>query len=75
METLVVTLTLTTVVSFLALLVGGMIGWMAKQHSYENQPTAYWAHPEMFDKNGQLIPDEIHAVRFENPEELETDED
>jgi hypothetical protein len=29
----------------------------------------------MFDKNGQLIPDEIHAVRFENPEELETDED
>ena len=74
METLVVTLTLTTVVSFLALLVGGMIGWMAKQHSYENQPTAYWAHTEMFDKNGQLIPDEIHAVRFENPETLQ-DED
>ena len=74
MEPLVVTLTLTTVVSFLALLVGGMIGWMAKQHSYENQPTAYWAHPEMFDKNGQLIPDEIHAVRFENPETLQ-DED
>jgi hypothetical protein len=30
-ETLAVTLTLTTVVSILALLVGGMIGWMATQ--------------------------------------------
>ena len=37
-ETLVVTLTLTTVVSALALLVGGMIGWMARQHSYETTP-------------------------------------
>ena len=38
METTIVTLTLTTVVSFLALLVGGMIGWMARQHSYETTP-------------------------------------
>ena len=30
METTIVTLTLTTVVSFLALLVGGMIGWLAR---------------------------------------------
>ena len=48
---------------------------MARQHSYETQPATYWAHPEMFDKNGQLIPDEIHAVRFENPETLQDDED
>ena len=32
MEMTIVTLTLTTVVSLLALLVGGMIGWMARQH-------------------------------------------
>ena len=37
-ETLVVTLTLMTVMSALALLVGGMIGWMARQHSYETTP-------------------------------------
>ena len=37
-ETLIVTLTLTTVVTFLAILVGGMIGWLAKQHSYETHP-------------------------------------
>ena len=35
METLVVTLTLSTVMSLLALIVGGVIGWVARQHSYE----------------------------------------
>jgi len=38
-ETLVVTLTLMTLVSILAILVGGMIGWMARQHSYETTPS------------------------------------
>ena len=66
METTIVTLTLTTVVSFLALIVGGMIGWLARQHSYETTPQIVFTHPEMFDANGQLVPDEILAVRFEN---------
>ena len=66
METTIVTLTLTTIVSLLALLVGGMIGWMARQHSYETTPQIVYTHPEMFDANGQLVPDEILAVRFEN---------
>ena len=66
MESTIVTLTLTTVMSFLALLVGGMIGWMARQHSYETTPQIVYTHPEMFDENGQLVPDEIVAVRFEN---------
>ncbi len=72
METLIVTLTITTVVSFLALLVGGMIGWMARQHSYESTPQYTYTHPEMYDQNGNLLPDEIVAVRFENtPEDVE----
>ena len=66
MEMTIVTLTLTTVVSFLALLVGGMIGWMARQHSYETTPQVVYTHPEMFDANGQLVPDEILALRIEN---------
>ena len=64
-ETLIVTLTLTTIVSMLALLVGGMIGWMARQHSYETTPQVVYTHPEMFDANGQLVPDEILALRIE----------
>ena len=74
-ETLVVTLTLTTVVSALALLVGGMIGWMARQHSYETTPQVVYTHPEMFDANGQLVPEEILALRIENIYDKEIDDD
>ena len=74
-ETLVVTLTLTTVVSLLALLVGGMIGWMARQHSYETTPQVVYTHPEMFDANGQLVPDEILALRIENNYDNNEDSD
>ena len=62
----IVTLTLTTTVSLLALLVGGMIGWMARQHSYETTPQVVYTHPEMFDANGNVLPDEILALRIEN---------
>ena len=75
-ETLVETLTLKTIMSSLALLVGGMIGWMARQHSYETTPQVVYTHPEMFDANGQLVPDEILALRIEthdNPDEEDDD--
>ena len=74
-ETLVVTLVLTTVVSLLALLVGGMIGWMARQHSYETTPQVVYTHPEMFDANGQLVPDEILALRIETHDTDEENDD
>ena len=75
MEQTIVTLTLTTVVSFLALLVGGMIGWMARQHSYETTPQVVYTHPEMFDANGQLVPDEILALRIENNHDIDDEDD
>jgi hypothetical protein len=75
MEMTIVTLTLTTVVSLLALLVGGMIGWMARQHSYETTPQIVYTHPEMFDENGNLSPDEIVAVRFENNYDNDEEDD
>ena len=74
-ETLVVTLTLTTVVSALALLVGGRIGWMARQYSYETTPQTVYTHPEMFDANGQLVPDEILALRIENHYDNDEEDD
>ena len=74
-ETLVVTLTLTTIVSILALIVGGMIGWMARQHSYETTPQVVYTHPEMFDTNGQLVPDEILALRIETHDNYDEEDD
>ena len=75
METTIVTLTLTTIVAFLALLVGGMIGWMARQHSYETTPQVVYTHPEMFDANGQLVPDEILALRIETHDTSEDNDE
>ena len=75
MDMTIVTLTLTTTVSLLALLVGGKIGWMARQHSYEPTPQIVYTHPEMYDENGNLIPDEILAVRFEQHDTSEDNED
>ena len=74
-ELLVVTLTLMTLVSILALMVGGMIGWMARQHSYETTPQMVYSHPEMFDANGNVLPDEILALRIENNHETEINDD
>ena len=74
-ETLVVTLTLTTVVAILALLVGGMIGWLARQHSYETTPQVIYTHPERFDTNGNLVPDEILALRIETHDSTDEEDD
>ena len=74
-ETLVVTLTLMTLVSILALMVGGMIGWMARQHSYETTPQMVYSHPEMFDANGNVLPDEILALRIETHDTDEESDD
>ena len=32
-------------------------------------------HPEMFDMNGNLVPDEVIAFNFENYDNNETEED
>ena len=54
-ETLVVTLTITTVTSLLSLLVGGVIGWIVRQTTYESSsPQMVYGHPEMFDEHGIL---------------------
>jgi|TARA_B100000902_G_scaffold183555_1_gene176199 hypothetical protein len=63
------------------LMIGGIIGWLAQQnkllYSPQYEQVAY-AHPEMFDEHGNLIPDEILALRFENnydDSEEDTDEE
>ena len=59
------------------LILGGIIGWLAQQNNYinlQNQGVAF-SHPEMYDENGNLIPDEIVAVRFENPNDNSEEDD
>lgn len=56
-----------------ALILGGLVGWTVKQHLEQREPYTY--HPEMFDENGQVVPDEIIAFRFENPDSMGEEED
>ena len=52
-------------VSLLFLLIRLVIGWVSREYmmNYREVPRP---HPEMFDVNGNLVPDEIVAFRFEN---------
>ena len=47
------------------LIVGLLIGWVAREYmmNYQEGPKV---HPEFFDNNGNIIPDEVIAFRFEN---------
>tara|TARA_R110001606_G_scaffold28835_6_gene90776 strand:- start:1258 stop:1479 length:222 start_codon:yes stop_codon:yes gene_type:complete len=72
---LAVTLTLSTVISVMFLLVGGVIGYLLKEYVIERNSTFIPTHPEMFDEHGQIIPDDILAVRFENAPEIFEDEE
>lgn len=59
-------------------IVGIMLGWVAREYmmNYREIPRP---HPEMFDSQGNLIPDEVIAFRFENNdydnEDYDTEED
>ena len=76
METLIVTLTISTVVSLLSLLVGGVIGWTARTYTIEKtQYSQYPSHPEMYDENGNIIPDSLIAFRFDNFADEDDDDD
>jgi hypothetical protein len=67
--------TIFCMVSFMFLMIGGIVGWLWKEHVVYTSPQQVFVHPEMFDNNGNLIPDEILAVRFENDYGYEEDDD
>ena len=67
-------LTMAVMMTLLFFVVGGIVGWIANRTFLENQPINM--HPEFFDNDGNIIPDEILAVRFENDyDSFEEDDD
>jgi hypothetical protein len=53
--------------------IGIIVGWLVRENLYSYKG---YTHPEMFDENGNVLPDEILAVRFENSyDNYETEED
>ena len=56
------------------LLVGVIGGWVARDYMLNYQENSH-VHPEMFDQNGNLVPDEIVAFRFENNYDNDEEDD
>lgn len=62
---LAISLVFGSFLTVLFLIVGLVTGWVAREYmmNYREIPRP---HPEMFDSQGNLIPDEVIAFNFEN---------
>ena len=71
---LAISLVFGSFLTVLFLIVGVMAGWVAREYimKYREIPRP---HPEMFDNQGNLIPDEVIAFNFENYHDYETNDD
>ena len=69
---LAVSLVLGSFLTILFLIVGVIGGWVAREYMMNYQEVTK-IHPEFFDNNGNIIPDEVIAFRFEN-ESYDNDE-
>ena len=68
-----VTLVFSVMFFLMSLVVGVLVGWVYREHTWSQQIARL--HPEMYDENGNVIPDEIIAFRFEGDLEDEEPED
>ena len=63
---------LSVMVGLLTLGLGATIGYLIR--CYIQETTPQYSHPEMFDANGNPLPDELIAIRFEG-DPKDTDDD
>ena len=63
-DMLAISLVFGSFLTVLFLIVGAIGGWVAREYFMNYHDIK--VHPEMFDGNGNLVPDEIVAFRFEN---------
>ena len=63
---------LSVMVGLLTLGLGATIGYLIR--CYIQETTPQYSHPEMFDANGNPLPDELLAIRFEG-DLKDTDDD
>ena len=65
-------LALSVMVGILTLGLGLVMGYLFR--SYIHDTTPQYSHPEMYDANGNPLPDELIAFRFD-PDRLHDDDD
>jgi len=67
------TITLFSLVTIQFLIIGAIVGYLTRD-LFERQNMPY-IHPEMLDEYGNVLPDEILAVRFENDYETQDNDE
>ncbi len=67
------TITLFSLVTLQFLIIGAVVGYLTRD-MFERQNMPY-IHPEMLDEYGNVLPDEILAVRFENDYETQDNDE
>ena len=75
---LAVTLTFGTILLIVTAIISGMIGWVLREYMFyhhDRHNQAIKSHPEMYDEDGNLIPTELLALRFDPTLDLEDEED
>ena len=71
-QMLAISLVFGSFLTILFLIVGAIGGWVAREYFMNYHDIK--VHPEMFDSNGNILPDEIVAFRFENYDNNEEDD-
>ena len=71
-DMLAISLVFGSFLTLLFLIVGAIGGWVAREYFMNYHDIK--VHPEMFDSNGNVLPDEIVAFRFENYDNNEEDD-
>ena len=75
---LAVTLTFGTILLIGTAIISGMIGWVLREYMFyhhDRHNQSITSHPEMYDEDGNLIPTELLALRFDPTLDLEDEED
>jgi hypothetical protein len=78
---LAISLVLGSFLIVLFFVIGVMLGWIARDYmmTYQEGPKQIAYHPEFYNKDGDLIDQEIVSVRFEpgyfDDEDLEDDDE
>ena len=72
-DMLAISLVFGSFLTVLFLIVGAIGGWVAREYFMNYHDIK--VHPEMFDVNGNLVPDEIVAFRFENNYDNDEEDD
>ena len=75
---LAVTLTFGTILLIGTAIISGMIGWVLREYMFyhhDRHKQAITSPPEMYDEDGNLIPTELLALRFDPTLDFEDEED